>query len=64
MPMEVKTMSNGHTRIRISRKDVPVFASLINHFIRSHGGKLLNESSRFVYYEINKNLIYLKEAVK
>lgn len=64
MPMKIETMENGHTRIRVSNDEKPVFESLLNHFIKAHGGKLSKQTKKYTYYEIYKNLLFLRSVAK
>jgi hypothetical protein len=56
--MELTLIENeGRTRIKVSRAKYPIYASIIDGYILLYGGRKERESSRYVYYIIDADVM-------
>ena len=56
--MEMRLMEKtGHTEIKCSVKNYPRYAPIIESYIALHGGRKQSENSRFIYFEVDADLL-------
>lgn len=56
--MELTLIENeGRTRIKVSRAQYPKYASVIDGYMLLYGGRKERESSRYVYFIINADVM-------
>jgi hypothetical protein len=61
--------SNRHTEIKVSIKQLPIYKNLISSYIVKFGGREVKRSTRFIYIEIDADLLnanrqYSRQEVK
>lgn len=56
--MELTLIENeGRTRIKVSKSQYPKYASVINGYMLLYGGRKERESSRYVYFIIDADVM-------
>lgn len=56
--MELKLIeSNRHTQIKVPVNQLSVYKKLILSYIALHGGRETKRNSRFIYFEIDADLM-------
>ncbi len=56
--MEMRMIEKtGQTEIKVSVKNYPKYADTICAYITLHGGRKVSENSRFIYFEVNADLL-------
>ena len=59
--MEYELLDNGYTRLKVSKRQLKSYETLITSYIMVFGGKCVKESSRFIYYIVYTDLINRKK---
>ena len=56
--MELKLIEKtGHTEIKVLISQYGIYKKLIKECISQHGGKETKRSSKFIYFEVDTNLL-------
>ena len=59
--MEYELLDNGYTRLKVPKRQLKNYETLIISYIMAYGGRCVKKSSRFIYYVIYSDLISRKK---